>query len=86
MVDSKMLCGILHNKNFGDNVMMARISDAAYATELAKPNCLPMYFTGRPMKGNIYVTPNGYDSDSDLSYWIDACLAFNPLAKAINQK
>lgn len=86
MVDGKMLCGILHNKKFGNHVMMARIGEAAYETELAKPNCLPMDFTGRHMKGYIYVTPDGYDSDEDLSSWLDLCLAFNPLAKASNPK
>ena len=41
-----------------------------------------MNFTGRPMKGYIFVEPNGYDLDQDLEFWIDLCIAFNPLAKA----
>jgi hypothetical protein len=52
-VDGKMLCGIHLDKKFGDNLLMARISEAAYENQLAKPNCLPMDFTGRPMKGYI---------------------------------
>jgi hypothetical protein len=45
-----------------------------------------MDFTGRPMKGYIFVTPDGFDSEDDLSYWIDRCLEFNPKAKANNKK
>lgn len=81
-VDNKMLCGIHIDKKYGDSLLMARVGEIAYLDELKKPECLPMDFTGRPMKGYIFVTPDGLDSDTDLSYWIDLCLAFNPLAKA----
>ncbi len=85
-VDNKMLCGIHFDKNFGDNLLMARVGEAVYEAELEKPNCLPMDFTGRPMKGYIFVTPEGFDVDDDLSYWLDLCLAFNPFAKASKPK
>ena len=81
-VDNKMLCGIHIDKKYGDSLLMARIGLDTYESELQKPECLPMDFTGRPMKGYIFVTPDGFDTDDDLSYWIDLCLAFNPLAKA----
>lgn len=81
-VDDKMLCGIHIDKKYGDSLLMARIGLDTYEKELEKPECLPMDFTGRPMKGYIFVTPDGFDNEEDLSYWIDLCLAFNPLAKA----
>ena len=85
-VDGKMLCGIHLDKKFGDNLLMARIGETVYKVELEKPNCLPMDFTGRPMKGYIFVTPDGFDTDADLSYWLDLCLAFNPSAIASKPK
>jgi hypothetical protein len=85
-VDEKMLCGIHIDKKFGDSLLMARIGEDAYEEQIQKPNCLPMDFTGRPMKGYIFATPLGFDSDDDLAYWIDQCLAFNPLAKASKKK
>lgn len=85
-VDNKMLCGIHIDKKYGDSLLMARIGEDAYLNELEKPECLPMDFTGRPMKGYIFVTPDGFDTDIDLSYWITLCLAFNPLAKASKPK
>ncbi len=81
-VDNKMLCGIHLDKKYGDNLLMARIGETVYETELEKSECLPMDFTGRPMKGYIFVTPDGFDTDDDLSHWLDLCIAFNPLAKA----
>jgi hypothetical protein len=85
-VDDKMLCGIHFDKKFGDNLLMARIGEAVYEAELKNPNCLPMDLTGRPMRGYVFVTPEGFDTDDDLSYWLDLCLAFNPLAKASKPK
>jgi hypothetical protein len=35
-----------------------------------------MNFTGRPMKGYIYVDPAGYESDEDLKRWVGAALEF----------
>ena len=45
-----------------------------------------MDFTGRPMRGYIFVTPEGCDKEEDLEYWIDLCLQFNPHAKASKSK
>lgn len=85
-VDNKMLCGLHIDRKFGDSLLMARIGEAVYEEELKKPQCLPMDFTGRPMRGYIFVTPDGFDTEKELSYWLDLCLAFNPLAKASKSK
>ncbi|WP_233267590.1 MULTISPECIES: hypothetical protein [unclassified Algibacter] len=45
-----------------------------------------MNFTGRPMKGYIYVTPEDFDTEDGLEYWLQVCLDFNPLAKASKPK
>lgn len=81
-VNNKMLCGIHTDKKYGDNLIMARIGEDIYKQELEKPECLPMDFTGRSMRGYIFVTPDGFDTDSNLEYWVNLCLAFNPLAKS----
>jgi hypothetical protein len=41
-----------------------------------------MDFTGRPMKGYVFVSDEGFETDTDLDFWVEKCLAFNPLAKA----
>ncbi|MCH8045477.1 MAG: hypothetical protein IID44_17340 [Planctomycetes bacterium] len=35
-----------------------------------------MDFTGRPMKGMIYVEPDGYESGDDLSAWVRRAARF----------
>lgn len=60
---------------------MAHIGKDSYLKKLEKPECLPMDFTGRPMKGYIFVTPDGFDTNDYLPYWFELCLAFNPLTK-----
>ena len=45
-----------------------------------------MDFTKRPMKGYIFIEPEGIDYDIDLEFWIQQCLDYNPLAKASKKR
>ena len=59
----------------GDS-LMARVGPERYAEALKRPHARVMDFTGKPMKGYVFVDPPGYESDTDLSCWLDECLAF----------
>jgi len=85
-VEEKMLCGIHIDKKYGDSLLMVRIGEEAYSKEIDKEECLPMDFTGRPMRGYLFVTPDGFDLDEDLAYWIQLTLDFNPIAKASKKR
>lgn len=85
-VDEKMLCGIHIDKRTEGSLLMARIGEVAYPAETEKEETLPMDFTGRPMRGYIFVVPEGFTDDDSLGYWLDLCLAFNPLAKASKKR
>lgn len=80
LVDDKMCVGIIKDD------LMIRIDPQMEATALSKTGCRPMDFTGRPMKGYLYVDAGGYDDDSALSDWIDLCLDFNPRAKSSKKR
>jgi hypothetical protein len=86
MVNEKMCCGLLFDKNKEIDLLMARIGEEAYDREISKPECYPMDFTGRPMRGYIFVGPEGMDIEEDLEYWLQLCLDFNPLAKSSKKK
>ena len=86
MVNDKMCCGIHINKKTNYSLLKARIGEDIYEKELSKEVCLSMDFTGRPIKGYIYVIPEGFDMEEDLEYWIQLCIEFNPLAKASKKK
>ncbi|WP_103867276.1 TfoX/Sxy family protein [Aquimarina sp. I32.4] len=81
MVDDKMCCGIHYSKKRGMDLLMARIGKEAGKVAMTKEGCESMDFTGRPMKNFVFVTPEGFDLDDDLEYWIQLCLNFNPIAK-----
>ncbi|MBI1937760.1 MAG: TfoX/Sxy family protein [Ignavibacteriales bacterium] len=76
MVNKKMCVGIL-----GDDLMV-RIDPLVYESALQRKGCREMDFTGRPMKGFVFVNSEGTKSARDLSYWIDLALQFNKKAKA----
>ncbi len=80
MVNDKMCCGVIKDK------LMARIGPDIYEEALTKKGCTEMDFTGKPLKGMVYVEPEGIDMDNDLDYWIELCLDYNPLANSSKKK
>lgn len=75
MVNAKMCVGIVKEE------LMARIGTNKYEEALKKEGCKEMNFTGRAMKGYVFLEPEAIDLDDDLEYWVQLCLDFNPLAK-----
>ena len=86
MLNDKMCCGIHFSKKKETDLLMVRIGEEIAQKVSSREGCLPMDFTGRPMKGYIFVEPSGYDLDEDLNFWIDLCIAFNPMAKASKKR
>jgi len=76
LVDGKMLSGIVKDK------LMARIDPCIYEDALSKKGCAEMDFTGRSMKGYVFVEEEGIESDLDLCNWLQLCLDYNPNVKA----
>jgi len=70
MVGGNMCVGIT-----GDDLMV-RVGNEVYADTLDEPHVRPMDFTGKPLKGFVYVEPDGYAEDNDLRSWLDRALAF----------
>ncbi len=81
-----MWCGWHFDKKLQLDLVSARVGEKVYLEALEKRGCLLMEVTGRPMKGDVFVKPEGFDSEKDLSYWKGKCIAFNPLAKASKKK
>ncbi|MEZ4457116.1 MAG: TfoX/Sxy family protein [Gemmatimonadales bacterium] len=74
MVDGKMAIGI------SGTDLMVRVGPDAHDDALAQPGARPMDFTGRPMRGFVFVGPEGTRTARDLDRWIDRALAYNPIA------
>jgi len=65
-----MFVGIL-----GD-ALMARVGPGGYASALRQPGAREMDFTGKPMKGYVFVAPSAIEGDSALARWVSEGLAF----------
>lgn len=76
MVNGKMCVGILRDD------LMARLDPEVYETALTRKGCREMDFTGKPMKGFVFISPEGTNRQADLAYWIGLALDFNKKAKA----
>jgi len=85
-LDRKICVGTHIDKRSGDSLLMVRIGDEAYESNKDRDGCKPMDYTGRPMKGYAFITPEGCDTDEDLAYWVDLAIAFNPFAKASKKR
>lgn len=75
MVNGKMCVGVLNND------LMARIDPARYEQALKRKGCREMDFTGKPMRGFVFVGPGGTSDKRSLTRWIELALAFNTKAK-----
>jgi TfoX/Sxy family transcriptional regulator of competence genes len=70
LVNGHMCVGVLGS----ELVVRLRPEDADSALSLR--HVRPMDFTGRPMKGWLYVAPGAFATDGDLDGWVQLALAF----------
>ena len=80
MLNGKMCVGIVQDE------MMCRIGPDVYEAALEKRGCREMIFTGKPMKGYVYVNAEGMKNKKDFDYWINLCVAYNEKAKSSKKK
>lgn len=76
MVNGKMCVGILKDD------LMVRIDPEMHEKALARKGCREMDFTGKPMRGFVFVGPGGTSTKKSLESWVALALDFNTRAKA----
>lgn len=81
MVDDKMCVGLNRDKITSQDRMMVRVGELAQDMCMKRTGCRKMEFTGRPMRGFVYVDPEGFDLDEDWEFWVEKALEYNPIAK-----
>lgn len=64
MVDGHMCCGVVRDE------LMVRVGPEQNDDALARPHARPMDFTGRPMRGFVFVGADGIRTDEELEAWI----------------
>jgi TfoX/Sxy family transcriptional regulator of competence genes len=77
LINGNMACGV----NKQDLVL--RLNEADFEAAMKQPNVRIFNMTGRPMKGWILVSSDGYKSDKALLDWIEKGITF---AKSLPHK
>jgi TfoX/Sxy family transcriptional regulator of competence genes len=75
MVDEKMCLGVIKEN------LMVRIDPGLFEEALEKEGCEPMDFTGKSMKGFVFVDNLVLNTKPKLEYWVRLALDFNKSAK-----
>jgi hypothetical protein len=64
LLRGKMFCGIAKDD------LMVRVGPERYEASLATKHVRPMDFTGRPMKGYVFVAPAGTARQAAVDKWV----------------
>ena len=64
MTNGNMACGVLHDD------IVAQVGQDQHEKALREPGARAMDFTGRVMKGFLYIGSAGYDNAKDLERWV----------------
>lgn len=70
MLRGKMCCGVSKND------LVVRVGPEHYEKALSRPHTRPMDFTGRPLKGFVFVDPGGYKTGKALAKWVKEAVDF----------
>ncbi|UCB55752.1 MAG: TfoX/Sxy family protein [Thiotrichales bacterium] len=70
MLSGNMCCGIV-----GED-LMARVGPGQYQSALSQAWVRKMDFTGKALKGFVYVGSRGIESDEELENWVKRCEDF----------
>ncbi len=69
-LNGNMACGVVNTD------LMVRVGPHRYADALRQPHVREMDFTGRAMKGYVFISAPGIKSNSSLKYWIESGVAY----------
>jgi hypothetical protein len=77
MVNHKMCIGLDIDKKSGKDRLMVRVGKASHDQLIFKKGSREMDFTGKVMRGFLFIEPEGFDAEDDLDFWIEKALTFN---------
>lgn len=80
MVNDKMCVGVEKDR------LMVRLDPARYEEAVEMDGCGPMDFTGKVMKGFVFVDAGVITTKKKLSFWIGLALEYNKIARASKKK
>jgi len=76
MVNDKMCVGVEKER------LMVRLNPELFDEVIEKEGCTPMDFTGKIMKGFVFVSEDVIKTKKKLEYWVNLALEYNKIAKS----
>lgn len=80
MVNDKMCIGVEKER------LMIRLDPEIYDEVMGKEGCKPMDFSGKVMKGYVFVDAAAVTTKKKLEYWVKLALEYNHIAKPSKKK
>ncbi len=80
MVNDKMCVGVEKER------LMVRLDPGLYDEVIEKEGCKPMDFTGKIMKGYVFVDIEALNTKRKLDYWVKLALDYNKIANPSKKK
>ena len=80
MVNEKMCIGVEAER------LMIRLDPGKYDEIIEKEGCQPMDFTGKVMKGFVFVDNEVLKSSKELQFWVSLALDYNKVARSSRKK
>ena len=80
MVNDKMCVGVEQER------LMVRFDPVKHDELMEKEGSKPMDFTGKVMKGYVFVDIDALNTKKKLEYWVKQALEYNNIAKASKRK
>ena len=80
LLHGRMCCGAIGSD------LMVRVPLEKFEIALRKAHVRPMDFTGKVMKGYVFVDANVLDTKKKLGFWISLALEYSKIAKASKKK
>lgn len=70
LLRGNMCCGVTKD------LLVLRLGARGAELALRRPHTRVMDFTGRPMKGMVYVEPEGVRTEAELQAWLERAMEF----------
>ena len=80
MVNDKMCVGVEQER------LMVRLDPDKYDEAMEKEGSKQMDFTGKVMKGYVFVDIDALNTKKKLEYWLNLALQYNKIAKSSKKK
>ena len=79
MINDAMCIGLDFDKKSNEDRLMVRVVKINYENLIHQRGSTKMDFTGKVMRGFLFIEQSGFDLEKDLEFWIQKAIEFNSI-------